>query len=403
MTSCNVFTHMKNSWLKVSARSVQEYEPLAANESGNDLQTMIKEIKKDAVSEERERFPFLDGFRGFCAFLVVLSHSSSDAAIGMSVGADSIGVPGFFTLSSFLLTFGLLEELKSMQSFNARHLMKALLCFGIRRVLRIFPLLIPVAAMVQMPPFKGQSSFGCVDFWTIISLDRAGLCFLWSIPPEMKNYLWMPLYAACIRCSKLLIIPWIVVFKWTADNWTTLRKTESFFEGQERSMPKSYFPLFLAGSFAATVFHWYKHLKITSSRKAALIRLPFGIQALSIFGVMLKVFDVSLSCWTVYHFFNIMPRYNPSIWPPNIFNAPGYVITALILIGCILPTNSISMWLFRTKLARFMGKVSLCFLSSSFLLLNTKALPERKNRNRCNMAYPVLYILFLIQKNQDSS
>lgn len=154
----------------------------------------------------------LDGLRGLAVLLVVLSHFSLAGvnlfpALNFS-GAGKSGVYLFFVLSAFLLTFQGLQQTR-----EGLHATSYWLGYGIRRVLRIFPLYVLVILM----------AWGLTR-WTegygprIETAEEAlrhlllleGKHIFWAIPVEFKYYLLLPLVTLGLYWSGQ-VKPWLPV------------------------------------------------------------------------------------------------------------------------------------------------------------------------------------------------
>jgi peptidoglycan/LPS O-acetylase OafA/YrhL len=94
---------------------------------------------------EKSKLEFLDGYRGFLANIVLINHiinhtesvqkQVGDYSIFKKTGAY-IGVPGFFVLSAFLLTYRLMVDFDAASTRN-RAILKTLQ-YAIRRFFRIY-------------------------------------------------------------------------------------------------------------------------------------------------------------------------------------------------------------------------------------------------------------------------
>jgi peptidoglycan/LPS O-acetylase OafA/YrhL len=104
------------------------------------------------------------------------------------------GIPSFFILSSFLLTYKLLETInKSNGSFN--EIQTIALKYLIRRFFRIYvPYFIFCSYMSAGFSFSNQRGFLYDSWFNMISLTKTGANHLWTCIPEMKYYLFIPLF-----------------------------------------------------------------------------------------------------------------------------------------------------------------------------------------------------------------
>ena len=139
--------------------------------------------------KNQSRIYGVDTFR-FCAFLnVFLFHATTQWSAGY------LGVQLFFVLSSFLLTFLALNEIKQTGSFSRIN-------FFLRRAVRIYPLYFMVVAVsFYLLPIIAASFHRTVSlpdnkwmYWTFLSnFDSQdhifALKFLWSISVEEQFYI----------------------------------------------------------------------------------------------------------------------------------------------------------------------------------------------------------------------
>ena len=105
------------------------------------------DLKLMPVSVNQIRFDFLDGFRGLCAFCIIVVHSAGgveyykNTIMGhMTVSGgftQSVAIPGFFLLSSFLLTYRLTHELIE-NTLIKNDCFKIISKYFIRRFFRIY-------------------------------------------------------------------------------------------------------------------------------------------------------------------------------------------------------------------------------------------------------------------------
>ncbi len=139
------------------------------------------------------RRPGLDGLRGIAILLVLVCHVLDNA--GIWNGAGSAGVTVFFTLSGFLITSLLVEELQARGRVSLRS-------FYARRARRLFPAL--AAAVLLVGAFQaavGIASPGhllpvifYVGNWIAVAHGNLGLLpHTWSLSIEEQFYLLWPL------------------------------------------------------------------------------------------------------------------------------------------------------------------------------------------------------------------
>ena len=157
------------------------------------------------------RLELLDGYRGFLAIIVVLNHiityietakTRGDWVIFYPMGS-TIGVPGFFILSSFLLTYRLLVDFTKAESLRLC-LLKAIQ-YIIRRVFRVYLVFIIYWTLVHYGPpiFKGyyiqEKKLGYAEYSTGLWLNASlGPNHLWTIPFEIGYYFYIPMLSFVI-------------------------------------------------------------------------------------------------------------------------------------------------------------------------------------------------------------
>ncbi|MDO5103966.1 MAG: acyltransferase [Lautropia sp.] len=118
---------------------------------------------------------------------VLFSHVGNAGMSLLPFPHDAIGKIGvwiFFSLSAFLLTRGLCEVLSRDGSPG-----RALISYGIHRVMRIYPLFVVVLLLHGLWGDISSSSIGRH------LLLQEGAAELWAIPVEFKYYLIVPLVA----------------------------------------------------------------------------------------------------------------------------------------------------------------------------------------------------------------
>ena len=160
-----------------------------------------------------EKIPSLDGLRSASILLVFAAHAGADGRLNLG-GGHSVKVPGalgvtvFFFLSGYLITTLLRREFETTQSIDFK-------AFYLRRLLRIFPPLYAVIALVlllcgasviryeftltQLIAACTQIANYWMIHWGFHSLPP-GLGVLWSLAVEEHFYLVFPvLYLVLLR------------------------------------------------------------------------------------------------------------------------------------------------------------------------------------------------------------
>lgn len=188
-------------------------------------------------------FNNLDASRFFAFILVFLAHCfvTTDPEIKSTLVFQSVykwgkvgvlGLEYFFVLSSFLISFVILEEKKQTKSFHLRN-------FLIRRSLRVWPLyflIIGIGLLITSLPFLNAGVnplppwpylfFFLVNFYSINYGTEFlfFIAFLWSISIEEQFYLIWSLFMKFIRiqfpvfCFLLILASLLFRFLFSADS-----------------------------------------------------------------------------------------------------------------------------------------------------------------------------------------
>jgi peptidoglycan/LPS O-acetylase OafA/YrhL len=181
---------------------------------------MFFKIFTSSEQQNLTRFDVLDGFRGLLAISVVLQHTVAVFWMGkmdpnfnlLDHVGTYFGIPSFFILSSFLLTFKLLETMnKSNGSFD--EIQTIVLKYLIRRFFRIYvPYFIFCSYMSTGLSFANQRGFSYDSWYNMISLTKTGRNHLWTCIPEMKYYLFIPLLTFFVYKTQKMIVIWISLY-----------------------------------------------------------------------------------------------------------------------------------------------------------------------------------------------
>ena len=218
---------------------------------------------------------FLDGFRGTLAYWVflthvqLLAHLTGDYDFFINVGYF-IGVIGFFLLSSFLLTFRLIEELKK-DGDDPIPILLIFIKYFVRRFFRIY---IPYAIFVTVAkfvfPWIAMNRLEEQSWFQLLILNHNTILHLWTIPPEIKYYFIIPLFAYITHLfnkntiSKLLWILILAIFLFITEYFNLLGiqfDENGFFISDIGSLPER-FTTFLLGSYVAVVIYFVLNLEI---------------------------------------------------------------------------------------------------------------------------------------------
>ncbi len=149
------------------------------------------------------RRPALDGLRGIAVLLVVATHFDT----GQFTSGGVMGVKVFFTLSGFLITSLLLDELASTSRVNLRR-------FYVRRARRLGPAFAVVLAVCVLLAARGwplglapgmvAASLGYVSNWYLLGTTDDGVIqwgamgHMWSLAIEEQFYIVWPVLVIAV-------------------------------------------------------------------------------------------------------------------------------------------------------------------------------------------------------------
>ncbi|RMZ95454.1 acyltransferase family [Brachionus plicatilis] len=205
-------------------------------------------------------FEYLDGYRGLLALIVACAHTihysaKSELVNFLNTISQSVGVYGFFVLSSFLLTYRLLKQLKQFKQ-------NSILNYFIRRFFHVY---VPFFIYATLAKFGPRIIGGHINYhehlfyssWTsLVSLNTDGSSHLWTIAPEIKYYFIIPII--CLICLKLGNKK--ILFVTAAGLWLALDEKFNFFglgssdlDIKKRHVLLTRYAVFLYGSMAAVV------------------------------------------------------------------------------------------------------------------------------------------------------
>jgi peptidoglycan/LPS O-acetylase OafA/YrhL len=221
--------------------------------------------------ETRTSLEYLDGYRGFLANTVIIAH------IGKKVGLEDfgslfepfliltsrhIGVYGFFVLSAFLLTYRLMIDFAQADSFTT--CLKKLAKYSIRRFFRIYLVFLIFWTLLSFGPaiFRGYYEVKKYANYTDgLVLKSVGQNYLWTIPPEIKYYFFIPIISfISAKTGKYWIAVWslsfvIMLYVEIFNPFSFPSGTYSFSEGL-----KPRFTVFFAGSQLAILFFYLEKM-----------------------------------------------------------------------------------------------------------------------------------------------
>jgi peptidoglycan/LPS O-acetylase OafA/YrhL len=140
------------------------------------------------------RRPALDGLRGVAIALVLLAHSQH----GFAESSGAVGVTAFFTLSGFLITSGLLEQIDGAGHVSLKR-------FWSRRVRRLVPALwlyvlatsvlsaLGVVGFITSPPVIITTLVYALNWVRAFVAVPESVAITWSLAVEEQFYLLWPL------------------------------------------------------------------------------------------------------------------------------------------------------------------------------------------------------------------
>ena len=261
---------------------------------------LLKKLFFSVEQQNVTRFDVLDGFRGLLVISVILQHIVAVFAWGRlneyyhnfdHVGTY-FGIPSFFILSSFLLTYKLLQTMnKSNETFP--ELQTIILKYLIRRFFRIYvPYFIFCTLLSNDLLFSKKGGFTYDSWFNMISLKNTGRNHLWTCIPEMKYYLFIPFLTLIFYKTQKIMILWIALYIFIStyiekNNWLDLQCVH--IPWPDGISLKYSVRIFLNGSMLGFISYKYDHLpnyKYSLTRKFSIILSPIQT-VIFIYGLML--------------------------------------------------------------------------------------------------------------------
>lgn len=245
-------------------------------------------------------FEYLDGYRGLLALIVACAHTihysaKSELVNFLNIISQSVGVYGFFVLSSFLLTYRLLKELENTKSIS-----RSILDYLFRRFFRVYLPFFIYATSVKFGPkiIGGHINYHehlYYSSWTsLVSLNTDGSSHLWTMAPEIKFYFIIPII--CFVCHKLREKK--IIFVLITALWLALDEKLNFFsldssdlDIKRRHILLTRYAIFLYGSLAAVcliIIHENKILIDFLKNKKIQFLINYVSLLISLIGVRYK-------------------------------------------------------------------------------------------------------------------
>lgn len=189
----------------------------------------------------------LDGLRGMAVLMVLWSHATDLGIPKISLlnleGGGRYGVYLFFVLSSFLLSHQIITT-PSNRLWHGSYWLN----YSVRRFLRIFPAFAVALVLYVLWSNGLPAAFPSTwpVAWEVLTLRQEWAVF-WTIAVEVKYYFLLPLFALLFRLlvahPRLALSVFIVL----SASISVLRPPET------GVVVWSYIPIFLCGTYAASV------------------------------------------------------------------------------------------------------------------------------------------------------
>ena len=216
------------------------------------------------IELENKKFDRLDGFRGILAISVVLQHTYAveekiipkKYKLVQHLGTY-FGVPSFFVLSSFLLTYKLLDQMcESKRNFTK--ILLICLKYLIRRFFRIYlPFAVFCSVLSMNLFFSDKLGFSYDSLYNLVALKSSGSNHLWSCIVEIKIYFFIPfvaLIANLLERVLLLLVIMIILVMYTVEKYDLFNLGCIYIPWPTVGL-KNYYFIFLNGSLLAlTIF-----------------------------------------------------------------------------------------------------------------------------------------------------
>lgn len=138
--------------------------------------------------EKFTRFDVLDGFRGTLVLSVVLQHIagvnglSGEYFFFNAIGGN-YGVPSFFVLSAFLLTYKQFEQMNKSNG-QLKELLRIVVIYLVRRFFRIYvPFFVYVTFVKADLSYATRFGNNYASWFELVTLQKTGWNPLWTVIP----------------------------------------------------------------------------------------------------------------------------------------------------------------------------------------------------------------------------
>jgi peptidoglycan/LPS O-acetylase OafA/YrhL len=289
--------------------------------------------------------PTLDGVRGLAVLFVLFCHTGYSQYSFLIVGLGTLGVMLFYTLSGFLMAYHYLPE-----DFNPRYWVS----FLIHRFIRVYPAFVIATFGYLFLPRGLPPDFPAVhpgDWHTLTSswlLKENGGVF-WTIPVELKFYVFYPLLALAFVSLNFRVFVGVTVISWIALIGAAFLP--------EHIWMLRYFAFFLVGAFAGVYF------KKIPPDEGKPIHWDLAAAALLL---------VLMVCIDNFFRFDISGK---RLWIGAWLFAPLLAMT----IFSVGRSRGVILWLFANPVSRWIGRISysLYLVHWTWINLIQQAFPSR--------------------------
>ena len=220
-------------------------------------------LKKTFVLNEIEkitRLSVLDGFRGLLAISVVIQHTigifnmTGDYKWFNLLGTY-VGVPSFFVLSSFLLTYKLFDQMNKSNG-GYKDLLLIVIKYLIRRFFRIYVPYIIFCIHAKYFSITTKVGLWYESWFNLITLKSVGWNPLWTIPPEIRYYFFIPLLAFLTHKLQRFFAIWIsvIIICMACTQWFDIYGQKCVYIEFNRERLSLSFQIFLIGSLIGLIY-----------------------------------------------------------------------------------------------------------------------------------------------------
>lgn len=316
------------------------------------------ENKSQSKQSPSDRFEFLDGYRGFCAIIVCISHMinfyplTGEFAI-LTYTGYFIGVAGFFVLSSFLLTYRMMKEFYRENSFLS--CISIVIQYAIRRFFRIYiPYFIFCTAVKFGPKYVGGnynywgSSGGYNSWYDLVTLNSPGKNHLWTVPIEIKYYYFIPIF--CFVCYLFKRFWYVYIFISVALVTYLYSKVISYqpddvdTNTSNKLIPR--FPMFFCGSIVAVLYYHFEKADNTILKKIIFSRI-----------IQFLIFLITLPLG-MYGFRFLCTYFNKNLEFYEAGSTPSVYFSGFLFLMLIGAPNPFTQVFSRNYILEFYGKYS---------------------------------------------